>query len=1047
MLSGGTNAAAASSSSFDRWLKRAQRKRNPALGGLPGDYRNHGGDYHADPRGMRLSPSPRSSRQSPSHPPAASSSSGLYAPRPQSRLEELEGLLFTQSHFDRHHRSPGNESQSQLDEYQYTEVSDRPCQLPPTQRSLRLPVSEADLSSIAGGGGRRPSVNEPFGWDHELGDANPFLTGYSEAERYIVCLEEEVQTLTIESGEKDRLLFATAAGRDSMALQLEEMRRRGELERDEHVAVHTITYSFMRTLSFLRILEERSRAMELNTQISALKHELKLADMMRQEAHATATITAASSAATQEYQRRLEEQQLAQSVTATVRSLLQQEYARLADVMSEMPRKMQAILDEQQTKTKKETAVAATTAGALVASALAAASAATQQETHNQTTSKGQDADHSAGDTGVVPSQTANALRFPDWARLLGLVSRVHHYQETVSDLYCDAVDAKSSLVQYEMNLVRLIYEKQASLTWASLYEEKKSEVRHLKEKLMELRGELRAATSTATTGVSPRDVNGVGSFAGSASSQSYEAYAAPYVPLKTKSSTNSIEKVAAAGGTGRAGVGGGSAVPTRVPFVTKPIAELREEARRLGAHPAVHYPQPVTSPSPSMPSLFRSRTPVEVEETVLRQRSPDCNGSPHTACDRHSTPAVKSPVVALIRAFAPRSGSRSSSPATSSASSAFSSPAAPAKRAGVPPAVHSEMSAVKDTRAAAHGKRKDTRADEKKTRKRTTHASSPPLISSASMSSSVLSDDQPATPVPAPRGTTIKMPDLQRTTITTTGSSASSLSSHSSVSVKRPSLGNVVAVPRPTVSSATSKIVEVVVPPPPAAAAAQAVHNSFDDDNDSEEDAPVVAEKAAATAIQQQQQRLLVKTAPSAATAAAAAAAPRTSPHMNAASSKVDPTQCSDVKQPTVQVKRISIDETMRAIEQARRGSAESDEDDTSSLSLSITTASSSPPPRPAAKKAGAAVKPASRKATTVVLTRKSSHPRKSSFDDDDEDDGASSGGSTPLASNVQSTPAVGKSTVPALSMATSPTRAVPVAVSASAASKKPQRLKFPTW
>ncbi|KPI88928.1 ppg3-related protein-like protein [Leptomonas seymouri] len=1045
---------AAGKSSFDRWLERTQRKGNRGgAGDLAGDYRKYMGELHADPRGTMRGASPQPRRQNLSLPPTTSSMPSHYALQPGSRLEELEGFLFTQNYFTRLHASPRNESEIPLGAQRSTTTYDQPYSLSLTEHPSGLPAREADFSVAGNGGagaggggvgGGLSALNEPFEFTREpFGVYAPFA-GHSEAERYIARLEEEVQTLTTESCEKDRLFCVAVAARDLMALQLEEMHRRSDLVRDEHAAAQTITHSFARTLSFHRVVEERSRAMELNTQISLLRHELKLAQTMREQAEITANTATASSAATQELQRRLEEQHLAQSLTSTVRGLLQQEYTQLAKLMSEMPSKMQSIIDESQTKANKGT-VGESTVGtpppqpsvsdaaetleqrrlcALLESALATFSAAPQKETEGAKATTETRSSSNALATEPPSSLAATALSVSDSALLLDLVKRTHHFQETVLDLYCDTLSTKSNLAQYEMNIVRLIYEKQSSLSWATLYEEKKDEIRHLNEKLMELRGELRAATSTATTGASPCGRNIGGSFAGSTSSRSYEAYAAPYMPLK-KTSKKCSDAAEDAGSTARSVGGSSAASPRCIPPAKKSIVELREEARRLGAHPAVHYPQPVTSRSPSMPSLFASHTPMEVEQTMLRRRSPDRSGPLPTTSERRITPPAKSPPVALIRSFAPRSGSRSSSPSTSS-SSILSSIAAPSKEAQVKLPMTLAAPVEKDTRngVSANGVRDARRVKAAAVTPKGTAAAdaSPPSRTSFSPASSAAKpDDTPATPIPASRGAKSKVPALQRIT---TIASTSSLSSPPSPPTAKVYLTNLTSSPGQA-ASAMSKA---------AGATVHKLHNSFDDDNGNDANEANLASKSAATVKQQQLFR---------GTTASAAPAARSSLLTKAESTTTVPATSSGTRQPAVQVKRLLLGETMKAIENAKRGVAHSDDDDLSSLSLS-TTSSSILRPRPAKTSDATALAAAAKKGVALVLKTKHSHPRKSSFDDDDD----SSTPSSPLpVSRGQDTRAKRKSSVSSPPISVPASRAEPAAMSASTSSNKPQKLQFPTW
>jgi hypothetical protein len=1075
---------AASSSSFGRWLDRAGRKgdrhtRNGNGKGSGGgdDYGGYRSELHIDPRvdaGLSLM-----SRPGPSCPTAATPSvSELYPSPRRQRLRELEGFLFSQNYY--RHLHPSSPSVGGVDAFENPEQYDgvyvaAPPQLtqqwpqtPPTYRLLHLPAGEAEFSSVVDGGTGVSTFGAPVTLNHEPFGTPSILAGSTEAERYIACLEEEVQALMTENEVKGRLAVAALAARDTTALALEELRQRREMEQDERAAVQTITCSFLRTMLFHRLLEERSRAMELNTQISILKHELKLAEMMREQTQQAASTTAASAAATQELQRKVEEQQLAQSVTTAVRGLLQQECTRLAELMAQMPHRMQCLLDEQQLQAKVASAAESVSARegsptpapppfmtdttqnaeqrrlcALLESALAAVSARQESDVLMQHT-KGKEvgSSSSGGDevaAGAAVPHPVNALSVADSARFLSLIRRAQEYQETVLDMYCDAVDAKSSLVQYEMSIVRLIYEKQSSLTWATLYEEKKDEVRHLNEKLMEMRGELRAVTNSAATGgCSQRGmqhhVNG-NSFAGSTSLQSYEAYAAPYVPLKKKPTQKYSDWFGGGGGAGTTS-SQAQAQPARTPATTKPIAELREEARRLGAHPAVHYPLPVTSPSPSMPSLYVSRTPLEVEQTMLKRRSPDHDASPPTTPERQSTPQMKSPVAALIRSFAPRSssGSRSSSSSSSSSlsvvvptntsskkvnTSVLSPSSAAQKAQGVGKGSGRGTRTADDTHAAvtkAKEKEKGERTKGKGKGKAPAHVPSTSSTSSTSSSTSVRSDDLSATPIPASRGPTRQVSAPQRITTTAT---SSSLSSGDAALATKFAVG----------AAASASDAGPAATPKPVA---PAVHNSFDDDNNSDDEVQVLAKKAAAAAKKQTQlptTKALAVNAPIAKTRASPSA---------------------------VQIKKTSLDETVKVMEKAKQGN---DDDDTSSLSLT-TTSSASVRPHSArqqqttkASPTAVATKTIANQGKATTLTTKPTAARRSSFDDDDGDGGADDSDahdslmSTPPVSSLKVTPPVEKSTGPSLSLASAKSKPEPAAVSTAATSKQPHKLKLPSW
>ncbi|SYZ66205.1 ppg3-related_protein-like_protein (plasmid) [Leishmania braziliensis MHOM/BR/75/M2904] len=615
---------------FDLWLERAQQRGASAPSGEV-DWRSYmdgGGSRYTDPRNIgRASLDRRSSHAALPCSPAPS----LISPHGQhSHLGELEELLLMQGQYN--HLLSSAAGREGVD-YSTTKL----LQVAPTSRPLDMPPCDATSSClysgvadslygamdrVAKGGspsvamGGRSSPNEPCNFTQELMNRSALPNGGTdvteaintaelEAERYIARLEEEVQTLMREVSDKDRYIIAMSAVKDAMSLELREQKKRGELMENESSTRQMLSYSFMSMLRFYTTQAESRRAMQLETQISGLKYELKLAEAMLAQSQSSAT-----AAASQQHQQLLkwqnEEDELARSVSATLRPLLQGEYDRLAQLVSEMPSKVRMMMCTGYTAPQSEEDEAARGA---------AVPPQQQQRLHEMLesllASRGGgtgalvDAASSApcAPTGI-PSPPPLALSGVDPSHLVHLVSRVCHHHEVMADLYCAEVDQRMAFAQYEGDIIRFISAKQIALTWAALYHEKKDEVKHLNEKIMSLRGELRAAARLS------RGVVVSGPNAGSNNiTQSYEAYAAPYVPSAARLTNSSRDKLKRPSTSTQM-------KPQSVVAIRRPIGELREEARRLGVLPASHYPPLVTGPSPSMTSSASS-SPSDLTQTL----------------------------------------------------------------------------------------------------------------------------------------------------------------------------------------------------------------------------------------------------------------------------------------------------------------------------------------------------------------------------------------------------------------------------------------------
>ncbi|KAG5477693.1 hypothetical protein LSCM1_04987 [Leishmania martiniquensis] len=627
-------------SSFDYWLERDQRRGSvaPISGVERGSYARGDRGGHVDPRyigGTSLGHySSHTALPSPSAPPA------LFLPGQQCRLEQLEELLRIQSNYYQLLLSVAAREGVGCDVPDAVEVAStsHPLVMPHSGAALLCPYSAiADsLCSAADGAdksGGRPSLIEPYSFTQELsrnarpsGGSNPTAlissAAEAQAERYIARLEEEVQTLMVEICDKDLCIIAMSAAKDAMALQAQEQQKRGELIGDEGTTRLMLSCNHLRTVMFLRTREASTRAMELNTQIALLQHELKLAEALLAQSQNSAIAAAAPQQQQQPLKARDEEETLTRAVSNTLRSLLRDEYGRLAQLVAEMPKKVQTMMSTSRSLPRSENNDAARDATAPQERQL-------YEPLHSELASLDGVTGSLVGATVPAASASASsaspqppALDDAETAHLARLVFSVCRHHEAMSDLYCAVADEKTGLAQYEVDIVRLINAKQSALTWATLYEDKKHEAKHLHETIMSLRGELRTAKGQQQrfVGSCPSADNTVGS---TIRRQSYEAYAAPYVPPTAQLPRRSrIRPEGPSASTRRK--------PRTAAAIMRPITELREEARRLGVLPALHYPPLVTSPSPSTsfvsalssPAHKEQRLPVHGQQDVARTKS-----------------------------------------------------------------------------------------------------------------------------------------------------------------------------------------------------------------------------------------------------------------------------------------------------------------------------------------------------------------------------------------------------------------------------------------
>ncbi|KAG5492975.1 hypothetical protein JKF63_01556 [Porcisia hertigi] len=647
-------------SSSSRWLERAQQRGASARSSRVqcSSFIDDSGGGPFNSLGVRYtSPGDRSRHVTTR---GSWTSSSVSPPGHQKFIEELEGLRFMQEHYKHFFTTVTQEGGGGHSVTYGAQVAprSRPLSTPPSDApSLYSCVDLADslcgtLDGLTNGDGRSVAIGrrgglcEPYGYTQGLigryelpsggTDATDFIVSAAdvEAERYIVRLEEEVQTLMMEISDRDHRMVVVTVAKDVVELQLQEQIRRGELFRDEITTRGILVLDFMRTLALQRKTEEAHRQMELSMQISLLKHEMKYTEAMLVQSQSREAATA-SFHHDQPLEGKGKEDALAHSVTATVRSLMQSDYDRLAQLVTEMPTKVQMIMSPQQGQLCRLPEPALASCGGTTASPVDTASCAAPALTN----------------TTFAPSPV---LSVKDSSHLVRLVSSVCCYFDATMDLYSAEAAQKAALVQYESDIVRLITSKQNVLTWAALYQEKKDEVKHLKEKIISLRGELRAARgqSERVIGRSPSTATVAG---GTIGTQGYEAYTEPYVPpTLQRRKTSHGTTIYFSSSTQRK--------PRTVTAIKRPIGKLREEARRLGVLPASYYPPSVTSPSPSMSSFSASNSPSDRKTVLIHVPRDEASGK-----RGGSGGAAAAAAVVPVKAMAPTVAA-SSSPARSSA-------------------------------------------------------------------------------------------------------------------------------------------------------------------------------------------------------------------------------------------------------------------------------------------------------------------------------------------------------------------------------------------
>lgn len=821
----GKKAHSRASSSFDRWLERTQR-RGAGAHGSGTEYRSYMGDAgHVDPRGIGQAAPGHCSTHAPL--PWSPVPYSVSPPGQHRCLEELEGLLLMQGQYN--HIFP---AAAVRDEVSYNAISAP--QVAPASRTLDMPPCDAtswcsyggvadslcgtvdgiakDCGHSAAMGGSL-FLNTPHGHTQErMGrcalpsggtDATGAISAAEvEAERYIARLEEEVQTLMMEISDKDRCIVLMSAAKDTLAVQLQEQTRRGDLISDEISTRQMLSYSFLRTVAFHKTQEESNRALELNTQISVLKYELKLAETMLAQSQSSAT-----AAECQHQQQLLKEKkdkdELARSFSATLRPLLHDEYDRLAQLVSEMPSKVQMIMSTSGRTPHGEGDDVAKDAGApqqrrlyeLLESLLASRSGAAVSPVGA--------ASSAACAPANTPSPWSPALKDADSSHLVRLVFRVCHHHAAMTDLYCAEADRKAALAQYEGDILRLISGKQSELTWATLYQEKKDEVKHLKEKIMRLRAELRDARGPSQRIVSsgPNAGSGVGS---AISTRRYEAYAAPYVPPSARLLRSSHDTPERSSISSQVKL-------RRVAAIKMPIGVLREEARRLGALPAPYYRPLVRRASSSMSSLSVSSSPTNAERKLRIQ------DQKHEASGRRGGSEVTAVASAVVEV---RTVVSSSSHAWSSAASVSRAAPRQLEGGGASPSAQSPPETlIRKGNAIPSAAQSQPRVrDPRRGSETTSQKSISRTVVSSSSSSSCKSEVLPA-------ARALKVATLKRVFAAEEASSSDSLSSASSVSLlshTKPQR----AVAKPTAATAKQQ------------PQTKAVHNSFDDADDGSSDA-----------------------------------------------------------------------------------------------------------------------------------------------------------------------------------------------------------------
>ncbi|CAD2219948.1 hypothetical protein AGDE_13453 [Angomonas deanei] len=148
------------------------------------------------------------------------------------------------------------------------------------------------------------------------------------------------------------------------------------------------------------------------------------------------------------------------------------------------------------------------------------------------------------------------------------------------AECYNEYATNKSNYAKYEMDLIRLVEEKKASIKWQSMYEEKRDEVRYLEENVRLLRAEVKRYAEDGAT-----EVN-------------YDSIAKPFIPVSVMESKKSTVSL-------------------------RPFEEQRKEALQLGAKEVTYSPVK-TAAAPLSPFVHpdRRQSTTSVKSTVGSEKT-----------------------------------------------------------------------------------------------------------------------------------------------------------------------------------------------------------------------------------------------------------------------------------------------------------------------------------------------------------------------------------------------------------------------------------------
>lgn len=546
-----------SASSFDQWLQRTKERRHQSLApGMmqPGDGTAAATGNFYTSLAAAPAPTPASQRRTAAVWGNEAERLDPALQRGKFRIDQLEDLILRQGWM-----KPGSHEEMAA---------------PLMFGSGYYPMS--GVEDVSFGGGQRLSARASRPAPYQASPCmNSNGAGYNsaantEVECYVAHLEQEVETLTNEASVANHLIIDLSCTADASAFQLQEQSHRYAVVSEEGAVRQELLLSFFRTATITREILWRTGIAELTAQLTMVQQQLRIAE----------------SASVKEDEPRA----IASNVAYSIRSLLQEDHQQLCHLLQEVPNKVCRQIEDQQRQqmSNRDTADGArgTTTAAehfsaeeeaqllkIVQAALASAAAATPAAPPQQTSR----AEHRA-----VPQETST---HGDASSLMRLSAAVMNYYDGIVETYHMELRRKTLMAQYEFDILRLINEKQTSLTWAVLYEDKKTEAQQLREKLIELRGPKSQSLLQGTAASMPH-----GSSLGMTESHSllptYEAFTAPFVPQRS---------------------GDGSA-PVVKKATTRSIHDLRAEAQRLGVQPAVHRPPPAPrSPSVSLLSDMRA--------------------------------------------------------------------------------------------------------------------------------------------------------------------------------------------------------------------------------------------------------------------------------------------------------------------------------------------------------------------------------------------------------------------------------------------------------